>query len=248
MAEAIRVLLVDNEPPFCEDMSAYLSSKGFHVETATSGSGAMERVLACRGNFDVAVIDQVMGPPNGTEIMLQIRRRYSAIEVLILTAWGNMEPGEKAMELGAYRYMSKPVVAEELAFNIRTAARLSREQRRRLALEALVRSGVGHLRLIDFDEVGPSNLNRQLMSTVDLLGHPKATAAAARGRRRCVSQLARREADHPEPGTHPLQARPGRRHPAPRPRASRRPVGDAQALANHRRPPLALIRPDSKAL
>jgi len=141
MAEAIRVLLVDNEPPFCEDMSAYLSSKGFHVETATSGSGAMERVLACRGNFDVAVIDQVMGPPNGTEIMLQIRRRYSAIEVLILTAWGNMEPGEKAMELGAYRYMSKPVVAEELAFNIRTAARLSREQRRRLALEALVRAG-----------------------------------------------------------------------------------------------------------
>ena len=141
MDETIRVLLVDNEPIFCADMSAYLGVKGFLVQTAISGPEALERAQACGGEFDVAVIDQVMGPPNGTEIMLEIRRLYPAIEVLILTAWGNMEPGEKAMELGAYRYMSKPVVAEELAFNIRTAARLGREQQRRLALEALVRAG-----------------------------------------------------------------------------------------------------------
>jgi two-component system response regulator (stage 0 sporulation protein F) len=141
MNDSIRVLVVDNEPSFCAELCAYLDSKGFQTETATSGPEAVEQVQACRGELDVAVIDQVMGPPNGTEIMLEIHRLYPAIEVLILTAWGNMEPGEKAMDLGAYRYMSKPVAPEELAFNIRIAARLGREQQRRLALEALVRAG-----------------------------------------------------------------------------------------------------------
>ena len=48
------------------------------------------------------------------------------------------------------------------------------------AVEALARSGVGELTLIDQDEVGESNLNRQLLATVDTLGLPKAEAAARR--------------------------------------------------------------------
>lgn len=48
------------------------------------------------------------------------------------------------------------------------------------AVEALARSGVGELTLIDQDEVGESNLNRQLLATVDTIGLPKAQAAAQR--------------------------------------------------------------------
>lgn len=47
-------------------------------------------------------------------------------------------------------------------------------------VEALARSGVGELTLVDQDEIGPTNLNRQLLSTVDTLGLPKAQAAAQR--------------------------------------------------------------------
>ncbi len=48
------------------------------------------------------------------------------------------------------------------------------------AVEALARSGVGALTLIDQDEVGETNLNRQLLATTDTLGKPKAQAAAER--------------------------------------------------------------------
>ena len=48
------------------------------------------------------------------------------------------------------------------------------------AVEALARSGVGELTLVDQDEVGLSNLNRQLLATADTLGLPKAQAAAQR--------------------------------------------------------------------
>lgn len=47
-------------------------------------------------------------------------------------------------------------------------------------VEALARSGVGELTLVDQDEIGPTNLNRQLLSTMDTLGLPKAQAAAQR--------------------------------------------------------------------
>jgi tRNA A37 threonylcarbamoyladenosine dehydratase len=50
------------------------------------------------------------------------------------------------------------------------------------AVEALARAGVGHLRLVDHDVVGPSNLNRQLFALRSTLGLPKAEVAAARVR------------------------------------------------------------------
>ena len=50
------------------------------------------------------------------------------------------------------------------------------------AVEALARAGVGHLRLVDHDGVGPSNLNRQLYALRSTLGQPKAEVAAARVR------------------------------------------------------------------
>lgn len=48
------------------------------------------------------------------------------------------------------------------------------------AVEALARAGVGHLRLVDHDVVGPSNLNRQLFALRSTIGQPKVTVAAAR--------------------------------------------------------------------
>lgn len=50
------------------------------------------------------------------------------------------------------------------------------------AVEALARAGVGHLRLVDHDVVGPSNLNRQLFALRSTLGQSKADVAAARVR------------------------------------------------------------------
>jgi tRNA A37 threonylcarbamoyladenosine dehydratase len=48
------------------------------------------------------------------------------------------------------------------------------------AVEALARAGVGHLRLVDHDVVGPSNLNRQLFALRSTLGQPKVAVAATR--------------------------------------------------------------------
>lgn len=46
--------------------------------------------------------------------------------------------------------------------------------------EALVRTGIGHLTIVDFDTVAPSNLNRQIVATQETIGKPKAAALAER--------------------------------------------------------------------
>lgn len=141
MGERIGVLLVDDEDSFLRPMSERLSALGLEVKVSKSGPEAIEVAKAAGGDIAVAVIDQTMGPPNGTDIMLRLREFCSEMEVLILTAWGDLRPGERAMELGAFRYMSKPITAEELALNIRVAARFGRERLRKALLEALVQAG-----------------------------------------------------------------------------------------------------------
>lgn len=64
------------------------------------------------------------------------------------------------------------------------------------AVEALARAGVGELTLIDEDVIGPTNLNRQILATVDAVGQPKADVAAAR-----VVSI------HPHCRVHPLRFR-----------------------------------------
>lgn len=141
MSQILRVLLVDDSRDFSRPMQHQLLKEGFQVETASNGREAINKVKSFKGEFDVAVIDQVMGPPNGTEIMLRILQIYPMIEIIIMTGWGDMGPGEKAMELGAFRYISKMANAQELALNIRCAARFGRERQQRLSLQTLVSLG-----------------------------------------------------------------------------------------------------------
>lgn len=79
----------------------------------------------------------------------------------------------------------------ERTIDLLGAAAFERLQRTRVILfgaggvggwcaEALVRTGIGHLTIVDFDNVAPSNLNRQLVATRATLGKPKAEALAAR--------------------------------------------------------------------
>lgn len=145
MDSQVRVLLVDDEEAFPHIVRRYLEGQnGYVVDTATGGREAIQRAIARGGAYDVAVIDQRMRPPNGTETMIELKRRYPQIEVIMPTGF-SLDQGEEAIRLGAHRYMRKPDGdLDELALNIRTAARYGQERRRRLVREALVRVG-GHL-------------------------------------------------------------------------------------------------------
>ncbi|MBN1641806.1 MAG: GAF domain-containing protein [Anaerolineae bacterium] len=142
MQEAIRLLLVDDDDRFRAQLCARLARKGIEVEDAANGPQALQMAAACGGRYDVALIDQVMPPPNGIETMRRLRELYPEIEVIILTGWGDVELGQQAMDAGAHRYLTKPIQnTDDLAINLQMAAQYGWERQRRLGLQALVRAG-----------------------------------------------------------------------------------------------------------
>lgn len=119
----LQVLLVDDEKSLRKPLTAYLQSNfGFEVYSAKDGEEAFRLLDVNQGQFDVALIDDLLlTPPEGIELMRQIKARYPEIESIIFTGWGT-ERRQKALKEGAFRYLEKPFDNLELVTLIRTAA------------------------------------------------------------------------------------------------------------------------------
>jgi DNA-binding NtrC family response regulator len=120
----LRVLIVDNQADAREWLAEWLRRKHeFDVETACNGVEAIECVAEAQGNYDVVLMDLLLGEgPDGIRTMQEIQGRYPYIETIIITGFGGIEEGVRAMKEGAYRYVLKPLNREELVVYVRHAA------------------------------------------------------------------------------------------------------------------------------
>ncbi|MEW6668459.1 MAG: response regulator [Thermodesulfobacteriota bacterium] len=120
MTDKIRVLLVDDEEPFVENMTRILKFRGFEVTTALSGYQALDAVKYA-GGFDVVVLDIKMPGMDGLETLGLIKRWAPDTEVIMLTGHASLSSGTQALTLGAYDYLMKPCDVEDLVEKIREA-------------------------------------------------------------------------------------------------------------------------------
>lgn len=119
-----RVLLAEDEPNIVESLRFLLTRAGFAVEVRETGPSALEaaQVLAP----DVLVLDVMLPEMNGFDVLTKLRadRNTADMPVLMLTAKGQREDRERAIELGANQFMSKPFGNAELVEAVRELARL----------------------------------------------------------------------------------------------------------------------------
>lgn len=128
--ERVRVLLVDDEASLRIPLKRHLESNyGFQVSAAADCAGAMHLAKENQGQFDVALIDEVLqldaespsDKTDGIHLMQQLKARYPDVETIIFTGWGR-ESRQRAIQAGAFRYVEKPFDHGELAMVIRLAA------------------------------------------------------------------------------------------------------------------------------
>lgn len=121
--QRVRLLVVDDEESLRVPLKRYLERHfGYQVEPVASGPEALRSMDDAQGQYDVALIDEVLvGGLDGIETMQRIKARYPGVEVIIFTGWG-AESKQRALRAGAFRYLEKPVDHGELAMLIRTAA------------------------------------------------------------------------------------------------------------------------------
>ncbi|MBI3007500.1 MAG: response regulator [candidate division NC10 bacterium] len=102
-----KVLVVDDEPEAVELLVEFLSSKGYEVLTATSGEEALRRVKEDRPHL--VLLDIQMPKMNGLEVLRRIREIDPEMGVIMATGVNEEDVGRKALELGAFDYIVKPL-------------------------------------------------------------------------------------------------------------------------------------------
>ncbi len=114
------VLVVDDERNITQLAKMYLTADGFHVETATNGQDALQRIHASRP--DLVVLDLMMPGMDGWEVCRKLRAEGD-IPIIILTARTDDVDKIVGLELGADDYMTKPFNPRELVARAKAVLR-----------------------------------------------------------------------------------------------------------------------------
>ena len=131
-----RVLLVDDEPRVLQMFKDVLANYGFVTEGATDGGEAMKRIG--EGAFDAIVSDVNMPGIGGLEFLRSVRERDLDVPVILMTGKPSRESSKRALEYGAFQYLTKPVMPGVLREVIERAVRvhgLAQLKRQALAME-----------------------------------------------------------------------------------------------------------------
>jgi EAL domain-containing protein (putative c-di-GMP-specific phosphodiesterase class I)/ActR/RegA family two-component response regulator len=121
-ADRLHVLLVDDDPAVVRAYGTVLTRHGVNVDIASNGKEAVERVKG--GSFDVIVSDVSMPELTGIEFLKAVRAHDLDVPVILMTGEPSLESAVRAIEYGAFRYLSKPVEGLELCHCVSRAARL----------------------------------------------------------------------------------------------------------------------------
>jgi DNA-binding NtrC family response regulator len=104
--DKIKILILDDEKQFTEELSGFFQNsefEAFEANTVSEGRG-----ILVHNKIDLLILDVRLPGVNGLDIMKEVKIQYPYMEVIIISAHGDMDTVIKAMRLGAFDYLRKP--------------------------------------------------------------------------------------------------------------------------------------------
>lgn len=123
-ARAIRILLVDDEPETARSLQRELQEYQFQVDVTESAPEALSALP--HGQYDVVLSDISMPDMDGFDLLQAIQDFDAHLPVILLTGFPQVSTAARALELGAFRYVTKPIQIEKLGQTIERAAGVHR--------------------------------------------------------------------------------------------------------------------------
>ena len=111
------VLIVEDDAATRRLYKFMLTNGGYPVLEAEDGIAALEQLAT--HHFDLVITDMNMPRMDGMELIQAIRRDYSDIHVILITAFGTPDTEKQARRIGANDYLAKPFDFEELERRVR---------------------------------------------------------------------------------------------------------------------------------
>jgi two-component system nitrogen regulation response regulator NtrX len=130
------ILIVDDEAGVRSALAAVLGDEGYEVEAVESGEACLERVV--RRAFDVVVLDIWLPGIDGLGTLERLRERRVDAEVVMISGHGNIESAVRAIKMGAFDFVEKPLSLEKTVLVVRNAVRQRRLEQENRRLRASI--------------------------------------------------------------------------------------------------------------
>jgi two-component system response regulator RegA len=105
-----RLLIVDDDAPFCQRLARAMEKRGFVVDTAESVAGGI--AVAHERPPAFAVVDLRLTDGSGLDVVAALRQGRPGTRIIMLTGYGNIATAVAAVKAGAVDYLPKPADAD----------------------------------------------------------------------------------------------------------------------------------------
>src|SRR6195256_2007989 len=130
------ILIVDDEPGVRTALAGVLSDEGYEVEAVASGEACLERLT--RGSVDLVVLDVWLPGMDGLATLARLQERRIDAQIVLISGHGNIESAVRAIKMGAFDFVEKPLSLEKTVLVIRNALHQRRLEAENRALRARV--------------------------------------------------------------------------------------------------------------
>jgi len=130
------ILIVDDEPGVRSALGGVLRDEGYEVDAVDSGEACLERLG--RQAYDVVVLDIWLPGMDGLATLTRMRERQIDVQVVVISGHGNIESAVRAIKMGAFDFVEKPLSLEKTVLVVRNALRQRRLEVENRVLRARV--------------------------------------------------------------------------------------------------------------
>lgn len=167
-----RILIVDDEETIRLSLKEGLMDLGYQVSTAGNGTVALKEVKSFKPQ--VIFLDMRLSHENGLELIPQIKEIDREAEVVIMTAYGDIQTAVKAIKEGAFDYINKPFDLQEIDIIIGRVIKNVELQKKVYLLEKEKKSRNEYM-------LGEHSSMREVLSRIDILSSNDAVTVLIRG-------------------------------------------------------------------
>lgn len=107
-----RILIIDDDMDMCNLLSRFLNRKGFETDMAFSGNKGLAKFK--EQSFDVVLCDFRLGDIDGREVLAQLKTIHPSVVVIIITGYSDIKMAVDVIRQGAFDYITKPLIPEEV--------------------------------------------------------------------------------------------------------------------------------------
>src|SRR5450432_410045 len=107
-----RILIIDDDMDMCNLLGRFLQKKGFETEAAHSGNKGIAKFKESK--FDIVLCDFRLGDKEGREVLREIKHADHHAIVIIITGYSDIKVAVDVIKAGAFDYITKPLIPEEV--------------------------------------------------------------------------------------------------------------------------------------